>query len=382
MHLRRIQFPSRLAADKAGIDIGLVDRGAVVESVSATAEVVYDPTRVARLASRAAGTVWRVDRNVGDQVQEGDVLALVDAVEVGRAKAELFQSAAQLDLQSTTYKRLVGLDSVVAGRRILEAETAVTEAEVAVHRSIQTLINLGMPISYQEVLETPVDQLRLKIQFLGLPPDLTQQLDPARTSSNLMPVVAPRDGIVVTRDVVAGEVVDTARTLFTIVDTRQMWLVLNVPLEEAQHVAINQKVVFRPDGSDRADVGTLTWISTEVDNQTRTVKVRGELPNADSHLRDETFGQGEIILREVEDAIVVPSSAVHWEGCCHVVFVRDKDYLKEGSYKVFHTRSVRPGVVMGDVTEMIAGLWPGEVVVTRGSGVLRAELLKGNLGAG
>ena len=82
------------------------------------------------------------------------------------------------------------------------------------------------------------------------------------------------------------------------------------------------------------------------------------------------------------DAIVVPSTAVHWEGCCHVVFVRDKDFMKEGSYKVFHTRSVRPGVVMGDYTEMIAGLLPGEVVVTKGSGVLRAELLKGNLGAG
>ena len=65
-----------------------------------------------------------------------------------------------------------------------------------------------------------------------------------------------------------------------------------------------------------------------------------------------------------------------------MVFVRDKDYMKEGAYKVFHTRSVRPGVRMGDTTEMIAGLLPGEVVVTKGSGVLRAELLKGNLGAG
>jgi multidrug efflux pump subunit AcrA (membrane-fusion protein) len=109
--------------------------------------------------------------------------------------------------------------------------------------------------------------------------------------------------------------------------------------------------------------------------------VRGELLNDDGHLRNETFGLGEIVLREETDAIVVPSSAVHWEGCCHVVFVRDKDYFSS-PYKVFHTRSVRPGVVLGDTTEVIAGLFPGEVVVTKGSGVLRAELLKGNLGAG
>ena len=88
------------------------------------------------------------------------------------------------------------------------------------------------------------------------------------------------------------------------------------------------------------------------------------------------------MLREEPDAIIVPTTAVHWEGCCHIVFVRDKDFMKERSYKVFHTRSVRPGVAMGDYTEMIAGVLPGEVVVTKGSGVLRAELLKGNLGAG
>jgi hypothetical protein len=106
------------------------------------------------------------------------------------------------------------------------------------------------------------------------------------------------------------------------------------------------------------------------------------LANESGRLRNETFGAGEIVLRDVNDAILVPRDAIHWEGCCHVAFVRDKDYFKDGSYKVFHTRSVRPGAVMGDNTEVIAGLLPGEVVVTKGSGILRAELLKGNLGAG
>jgi cobalt-zinc-cadmium efflux system membrane fusion protein len=167
-----------------------------------------------------------------------------------------------------------------------------------------------------------------------------------------------------------------------VADTSRMWLMLNVPLEEAKYIAVGQKVIFRADGGEQADTGTLTWVSTEVDSETRTVMVRAELPNHDGHLRNETFGTGAIVLRDGPEAIVVPSTAVHWEGCCHVVFVRDKDFMTKGSYKVFHTRSVQPGVNMGDYTEMIAGLWPGEVIVTKGSGVLRAELLKGNLGAG
>ncbi len=382
MHLRRIQFPSAAAADKAGIDIGLVDRGRVVESIPVTGQAIYDPTRVARLASRAAGVMWRVEKQVGDCVHAGDVLALVDAAEVGRAKAELLQAITELNLRKRTFERLEALGTVVAGRRILEAETAVAEAEFAVQKVTQQLVTLGMPIRYDELSQTPANELKRKIQFLGLPLQITQQLDPRQTTFNLIPLVSPRDGIIVARDVVAGEVIDTRRMLFTVADTRRMWLVLNVPLEQARHAKIGQKVIFHPDGSPHADAGTLTWTSTEVDAETRTVEARGELPNEDGHLRNETFGAAEIVLREDDDAIVVPSAAVHWEGCCHVAFVRDKDYFTQGSYKVFHTRSVRPGVVTGDVTEVIAGLMPGEVVVTKGSAVLRAELLKGNLGAG
>lgn len=381
MHLRRIQFPSIEAVDKAGIDIGLVDRGPVVESIDANGEVVFDPTRVARLASRAAGTVWQVLKNVGEPVQQGEILALVDAQEVGRAKSELLQAVTELDFARQTYQRIAGLDTIVAGKRLLEAETAVKEAEVAVQKAIQTLVNLGLPVTYSDVRQTPTEQLERKLQFVGISDDITAGLDPDRTTSNLLPLVAPRDGIVVNRDVVVGEVVETTKTLFTVADTRQMWLVLDVPLEDMPYVATGQQVVFRPDGTDHADHGRLTWISTEVDRETRTVQARAELSNEDGHLRNETFGAGEIILREESEAILVPSSAVHWEGCCFVAFVRDKDWFNS-PYKVFHTRSVRPGVVMGDKTEIIAGLLPGEVIVTEGSAVLRAELLKGNLGAG
>ena len=80
---------------------------------------------------------------------------------------------------------------------------------------------------------------------------------------------------------------------------------------------------------------------------------------------------------------MVPSEAVHWEGCCHVVFVRDKGYFdSKDSPKVFHVRTVRLGAGAGRLTEIVAGVLPGEVVATKGSDVLRAELLKNNLGEG
>jgi hypothetical protein len=66
-----------------------------------------------------------------------------------------------------------------------------------------------------------------------------------------------------------------------------------------------------------------------------------------------------------------------------VVFVRDKGYFaKPDSPKVFHIRTVRLGARSDKTTEIIVGVLPGEVVATKGSDVLRAELLKNNLGEG
>src|SRR5262249_24890418 len=102
----------------------------------------------------------------------------------------------------------------------------------------------------------------------------------------------------------------------------------------------------------------------------------------EGRLRANVFGAARVVLREEGKAIVVPNRAVHWEGDCFVVFVRDKDYLQPGAPKVFHTRTVRLGARDQNQTEIIAGVLPGELVAARGSATLRAELLRGNLGEG
>jgi cobalt-zinc-cadmium efflux system membrane fusion protein len=197
-----------------------------------------------------------------------------------------------------------------------------------------------------------------------------------------MPLRSPIRGVVVSHDVVAGEVVDASRTLFEIVDTSRVWLALDVRAEDVAKIDVGSKVLFKADGRPQEIEGSIASINTAADAKTRTVKVRVELANEDGKLRANTFGSGKIILRDEPEAIVVPSAAVHWEGDCHVVFVRDKNWLKEGSSKVFHTRVVRLGMRDESTTEIIAGVLPGEVVATKGSEILRAELLRGNFGEG
>ena len=382
---RRVQFASLEAVKKVGLDVGLVERQPISESVLANGQITYDQTRFASLSSRLPGTVWHVEKNVGDRVRAGEILALVDAVEVGRAKTELVQALTQEKLQRTVVNRLDSLSSegVVAGRQAQAAQAEFAQARARLLSAQQTLANLGLPVNIEQLRGLPDEKLAQHLRLLGLPESVVEHLSPDETTANLLPLKAPLDGIVVARQVVAGEVVDASRVLFQLANTSRMWLTLSVPLEEAGKLALGQQVRFRPDGSQGEVGGKLVWISTTADQQTRMLTARAELPNPTGQLRNETFGTGRIILREDQEAIIVPNEAIHWEGCCNVVFVRDKSYFdKPDNPKVFHIRTVRLGARSEKVTEIIAGILPGEVVATKGSDVLRAELLKNNLGEG
>lgn len=379
---RRLQFASEEAVKRAGIDVAPVWQVPMVEFVVANGEIGYDQTHVARLSSQVPGTVRRVYKQVGDKVGEGEVLALVDAVEVGRAKGEFLQAFAQVDLKNRIWQGMQGAQGAIPGRTFQEAEAALREARIRLLSAQQALVNLGLPIQSDDLKTLPETKLAEYVQFLGLPEAVTRGLDPRKTTANFLPVTAPMDGIVVAREVVAGEVVDSSKVLFVVADTREMWLNLDVRVEDAKLLAPGQKVLFKPDGSKHELSGKITWLSTAVDEKTRTVKLRAELTNIDGKLRASTFGAGKIILREEQNAVVVPKDALHHEGCCHVVFVRDKNYLKGDSQKVFHVRKVVPGAKDDTNVEIIAGVLPGEVVATKGSGVLRSELLKNHLGAG
>lgn len=397
-HLRRLQFASEAAAAKAGIEPGQATMAPVVEAIAGNGEIVYDQTHVARLSSRVPGTVWRVEKQVGDPVAKGDVLALVDAAEVGKAKAEFLHAFAQVDLKTRTLENQKMASGSLPARTIQETEAALREARIRLLSAQQALVNLGLPIQADELKSLSEEKLAQRVQLLGIPDRIAGTLDQRTTSGNLLPIRAPQGGIVVSREPVAGEVVDAAKVLFIIADTKTMWLDLSVRLEDAARLQLGQAVHFRPDGQvpatlpwytvigdrlawNKAIDGTITWISTAVDEKTRTVKLRAEFPNPDGKLRAGTFGKGLVVLRQ-EKAIVVPRDAVHWEGCCHVVFVQDKNYHAEGAPKVYHVRKVVPGAKDDTTTEIIAGVLPGEIVAAKGSGVLRTELLKNDLGDG
>lgn len=353
-NILRVRFPSADTAKKAGLQLARIQRREVSHIISCNAEVAYDGNRYAHLASRAPGVVWQVNKDLGDIVAAGDVLAIVDSAGLSTAKAEYLQALALVSLWKRNHSREQALlkKRVSTEREVLEAETRLTESRIARARADQRLKNLGL--SEKDIAD------------LDKNPDTYSQLA----------LTAPFAGTIVERAAVVGEVVGTSSELFAIADTSRMWAILDVYEEDLSYVHTGLQVTVNVEGSRSEPLeGIITWVSAYVDHRTRTLKARVELANSDGMLRAGMFATAHVKVRGPELVLVVPKSAVQWEGCCNVVFIRKSDVLYE-------PRKVRLGYDMGNWFVVEEGLEIGEQVVTTGSFLLKTEILKGSIGAG
>ena len=87
-----MQLATEETAQKAGINVDVVHERLMTDAVVANGEVTFDPARVAHLSSRLPGTVATVFKQVNDAVEPGEMLALIDAAQVGQAKTQLLNA--------------------------------------------------------------------------------------------------------------------------------------------------------------------------------------------------------------------------------------------------------------------------------------------------
>jgi membrane fusion protein, heavy metal efflux system len=367
-------FTSAEAVENAGIDIAPVWTSPMTDALTVSGELSFDPSRVARLSARATGTVWKVLKPVGATVHAGEVVLLVDAAMIGKAKADLEQAIVRVRLRQKAADRLRKAGDVVPEQQRREADAALRNTEVALLGAEQSLMNLGLPVRSSDYAQRSLEEVVQKFRGLGVPPDVG--FDAESGTANLLPVRTPVAGMILSADVVAGEVVDAGKALVTVVDPQRLRLTLHVPQSEARRLALGQVVKFLPDGQSDEVTAQASWIGTSADETTRTIPVRAEITNEQRTLRASTLGRGRIVLREEANAIVVPRDAIQVFHGTPVVFVRDPRFLKPDGVKQFHVRIVQTGATDGANTEVMAGLQPKEIVASKGASVLLHELIR------
>lgn len=382
--LAPVRLSSKDSELKSGIELAVVENRPMTQEAIALGMVTYDQTRLAQLSSRVSGTVWSVQKNVGQPIKKGEVLAIIEALEVGKVKAEFLQAVVDAELKGLTLRRMRTVPSAISERQIREAEADEREARIRLFNAQQTLVNLGLPIRLEDVAGLHDEELVERVHFLGLPRSLIKNLDPETTTANLIPLIAPFDGVIIGREIVTGELVDpSSGAQIVVADVSHMWIELDVRKGDATKIRRGQDVVFTVDGVPGEVRSKIAWISTEVDSRTRTVQARLEVENPLTHtgdsraegqrlLRANMFGTAKILIHANPKALVVPSDAVQRDGASFVVFVKTSD-------QTFQPRVVELGMTDDDFTEILSGVTAGETIAAAGSHVLKAEILKTRL---
>jgi cobalt-zinc-cadmium efflux system membrane fusion protein len=370
-----IAFASAADVRRAGLQFAPARTQALSRFVTATGSVGYDPGLYAQLSARAAGTVWWVEKVPGQPVAPGEVLALIEALEVGRAKSDLVSTLRMLEKQTVTLDQLREAGGAVAGRTVREAQAAVDDARLQVMTAQQALLNLGLDVRYQDLQTLSVEDRLARLQYLGLPPETLERIRGKTQSANLLPVRAPFAGAMVRRTIAQGETVTAGKPLFVVASTARVHLELALDPAEVREIRLGQEVRFVCHADPEFEArGVLAHLVPEVDEATRKVWAHAEADNPGGRLKPNTFGRGRVVVAEVPAATVVPESALQPDGEGWVVFVRDGD-------AAFQARRTRPGLRGGGLVQ-VDGVAPGEEVVTVGSHALQSELQRDKLGGG
>jgi cobalt-zinc-cadmium efflux system membrane fusion protein len=371
-----LKLPSEEAMKAAGIDSQPVEEKTIDDCVTAHGHVDYDQNHYAHLSARASGTAWSVQKQLGDEVKKGDVLALIACPELARLKFDLQQTLLTVKARERYFQREKALRESGTAKDRDTAEFALRDARLALAKDQQSLQNLGLSVSVEELAQLKDErQVADRLRTLGISDTLLQGLDAAAvTGNNLLPMYAPFDGIVIKRDIVIGEPVTPATPQFVLADLRTLRLCLHVRLENVHRLKENQEVAFHLDGANEdAPTARIKWISAEVDEKTRTVAVRAEVPNPQGRLRPNAFGDAKILVDRRKRA-TVPNEALQFDGTSHIVFVRGKSPTE------FQPRRVTLGPKHENFTVVLSGVEAGQSIATSGSHVLLSAMLKERIG--
>jgi membrane fusion protein, heavy metal efflux system len=338
------------AVAQAGIktaEVTVVESSAAIQVPGTVMANAYHEVKVFPIVG---GIVTKVHAELGSPVKRGAPLVTLFSAELAEAQTKYLAMRAMLDADQKRLQRTRQLVEIgAASRQELEEAVAASASRA-----------------------TEVEAARQRLLLLGLSRKQVASLSNPRQVVADVLVPAPINGIVTSRSANLGQVVGMGEELFVVTDLSEVWAVGGLYEQDFQTARVGSEAsLTTPAYPDLTLRGRVTYIDPRVDSQTRTAKVRVEVPNPDGRLRLGMYVTVSLTTRSREQAVVVPRTAVQTIGGRHVVFVPAED--EEGK---FIQRSVELGPLAGELYLVLKGLQPGEVVVTEGSFFLRAESLR------
>jgi Cu(I)/Ag(I) efflux system membrane fusion protein len=208
---------------------------------------------------------------------------------------------------------------------------------------------------------------RRRLENLSVPEKIIAEIERTREIPASVPWLAPQDGEIIERAAVNGMRAGPGDVLFRIVDHQVVWVLVDVAERDLDRIAVGQTVDVRPRAfAHRTFSGKVALIYPHLNAQTRTARVRIELPNPDGLLRPDMYVDAEINTGTAEPVLAVPDSSVLDAGSRQAVFV-DKGGGR------FEPRDVKLGLRGDGYVEIREGISDGEPVVVSANFLIDAE---------
>jgi membrane fusion protein (multidrug efflux system) len=308
----------------------------IEDRLEATGQLVA-PSQAA-VAAQVAGQVTKIARDEGAAAAEGDVVIEIDP------------ERRQLEAQS-------------ARAMLMQAEAQASEAERELAR-MEKLHAQGV------AADAKLDQVRTALRSARSGRDAAQaQLGMAERSMRDSSVTAPFAGLIARRYVSEGEFVSPGQKLFDLVALDPIEVEFHLPERESSRVTVGAPVQVKvapfPDEVFEARV---TLVSPTIDPTTRTLRVKGALPNADGRLRPGLFARADLGIAVRENVPMIPEEAVLQRATGPMAF-----RLADGKH--VERRELELGVIRSGKVEVRSGLVVGDTVVVRGA----SELVDGSV---
>lgn len=296
------------------------------KTIRAAARITYDETRIAHVHSKVEGWIEQVFVNyTGARVQPGQALFTLYS-------PELLASQQEFLLALKARKQLSG-----AGR-----------AEVSA----------GAESLYAAA--------KRRLELWDMSPEQISRLEQTGQALKTITVYSPHDGFVLERKAFEHQRVTADMEIYSIADLSRVWAVAEIYESEAALVRVGQFATLELESMPGRKLrGNVTFLSPELDAQTRTLRVRLDFPNPGFALRPQMFATAEIEVNFGRQ-LVIPAEAVLDSGTRQYVFVTEGDGF-------FIPREVKLGTRSEKYVAIVAGLKRGEAVVTSAGFLVDSE---------
>jgi len=258
--------------------------------------------------------------------------------------------------------------NVTTGEAVTKNQPLVTlfSTEIAA-AAAQFITELTSDVRGSSAQGSSAGGARKRLENLGVPPEEITEIERSRKVPPNMVWRAPRNGIVLERNVVAGTKMTAGATLFRIADALSLWVLADIPESGIASLRMGAEATIQL--RHRPDLrleGRVSLIYPQVNLETRTARIRIEIANPDLMLLPNMFVDVEITAGDDMERIAVPESAVIDSGTRKIVL------LDRGEGR-FEPRAVKTGQRGNGIVAILDGVEEGDRVVIAANFLIDAE---------